>query len=71
MVYYVGDAYVGITTNGHGVRFYFIKLKKYFEPNICDIMLIKNSLIQHFTRTHESIGQFGMCMYMQASFFPM
>jgi hypothetical protein len=63
--------YVGTTTKGQGVRFYLPELKKFFEPEIGDVMLIKASLIQHSTRTSGSIGQFSICMYMQASFFPM
>jgi hypothetical protein len=63
--------YVGTTTKGQGVRFYLPELKKFFEPEIGDVMLIKASLIQHSTRTSGSVGQFGICMYMQASFFPM
>jgi hypothetical protein len=32
-------------------------------------MFIKACLIQHSTRTMDLIGQFGICVYMQASFF--
>jgi hypothetical protein len=34
-------------------------------------MLIKASLIQHATRNRGSVGQLGIGVYMQASFFPM
>jgi ABC-type lipoprotein release transport system permease subunit len=62
---------VGIITKGQSVCFYLPELKKFFELEIGDVMLIKASLIQHSIRTYGSIGQFGMCLYMQASFFPM
>jgi hypothetical protein len=65
------DIFVGTSTEDQGVRFYLPELKKFFEPAIGDVMLIKASLIQHSTRTCGSVGQFGLCVYMQASFFPM
>jgi hypothetical protein len=37
--------YVGTTTKGQDVRFYLLELKKFFEPKIGDVMLIKVSLI--------------------------
>jgi hypothetical protein len=57
--------------NGKGVRFHIPELQMYFEPKIGDVMLIKASIIQHSTRSRGSVGQLGMCAYMQASFFPM
>ena len=65
------DLFVGTSTQDQGVRFYLPELKKFFEPAIGDVMLIKASMIQHSTRTRGSVGQFGLCVYMQASFFPM
>jgi hypothetical protein len=62
---------VGTTSKGQGVRFYLPKLKKFFEPEIGDVIFIKVSLIQHSTRTQGSVGQFGIYLYMQASFFLM
>jgi hypothetical protein len=61
----------GTDVNGKGVRFHIPELQMYFEPKIGDVMLIKTSIIQHSTRSRGSVGQLGMCAYMQASFFPM
>jgi hypothetical protein len=36
-----------------------------------NVMLIKASLIQHATRSRGSVGQLGICVYMQVFFFPM
>jgi hypothetical protein len=61
----------GADVNKKGVRFHIPELQMYFEPKIGDVMLIKASIIQHATRTRGSVGQLGICAYMQASFFPM
>jgi hypothetical protein len=53
------------------VRFHLPELQTYFELKIGDVMLIKASLIQYATTSRGSVGQLGMCVYMQASFFPM
>jgi hypothetical protein len=62
---------IGTDVNGKGVRFHIPELQMYFESKIGDIMLIKASIIQHSTRSRGSVGQLGICAYMQASFFPM
>jgi hypothetical protein len=57
--------------DGKGVRFHLPELQKYFVPRAGDVMLIKASSIQHATHTKGPRGQFALCVYMQASFFPM
>jgi hypothetical protein len=57
--------------DGKRVRFHLPELQKYFVPRAGDVMLIKASSIQLATRTKGPRGQFTMCVYMQASFFPM
>jgi hypothetical protein len=61
----------GADVNEKGVRFHIPELQMYFELKIGDVMLIKASIIQHATRTRGSVGQLGICAYMQAFFFPM
>ena len=62
----MSDICIKATTNGQGVCFYLLELKKYFELNICDVMLTKNSLIQHFTRIYKT-GRLIWHVFIHAS----
>jgi hypothetical protein len=61
----------GTVVDGKGVHFHLPELQKYFIPKAGDVMLLKASSVQHATRTNGPRGQFALCVYMQASFFPM
>jgi hypothetical protein len=57
--------------DGKGVHFHLPEFQKYFVPRARDVMFIKASSIQHATRTKGPRSQIALCIYMQASFFPM
>lgn len=65
---WLGD---GTVVDGKGVHFHLPELQKYIIPKVGDVMLVKASSVQHATRTKGPRDQFALCVYMQASFFPM